>query len=93
MSNFPTPAETARQVILNPEAFHSQPAVLATAWATLMEARGNTVNLLQMGPPAHRVVPDWVYPTNTQRSRISEKIQKVAIEKGYFQPPQSGVPA
>ena len=94
---FPTPAEIARDVIRNPAAFHGQPAVLASAWATLMEARGNRVNLDHIGPPAHRVVPDMIPPLQdeaTLRSaRVSARVAQIAQQKGLFQPPLDGVPA
>ena len=100
MSDFPTPTQTARQVLANPAAFHDKPAVLASAWATLMEARGNRVHLERLGPPAHRVIPDVIRPMPSLAERIAARVHNHATVQGYrtaatgpFLPPSDGVPA
>lgn len=47
---------TAHQVVTDPARFFDQPMVLAGAWLTLMQARGNATALHRLGPPAHLVV-------------------------------------
>ena len=100
MSDFPTPTQTARQVLANPAAFHDKPAVLASAWATLMEARGNRVHLERLGPPAHQVIPDVIHPLPTTAERVAARVHTHATAQNYpirrrglFTPPTDGVPA
>jgi hypothetical protein len=85
--------ETALEVLRNPAAFHDQPAILATSWATLLAERGQTMHLDRIGPPAHQVIPDIIETRPTQAERIRSKVHAHAERRGYVLPPQDGVPA
>lgn len=86
-------AEIARKVITNPEKSYCRPEVLATSWAVLLTERGQTMHLDRIGPPAHRVIPDIIEARPTQAERIRNKVHAHAQRRGYFLPPQDGVPA
>jgi len=51
------PAAVAFDVVTRPDTYALQPALLAHAWATLKEARGQSVNLDRIAAPAHLIAP------------------------------------
>ncbi len=90
----PNPNKTARDVVNNPETYHAQPAILAQAWAILMEERGHRVALDHIGPPAHRIAaPAPVSLADDlaiRRPRITARIREIAIAKGFTRGPHDG---
>lgn len=77
MSHLQKDTDAARYVLTHPEVYHAQSAVLAGAWATLMAARGNAVNLDRIGPPAHQVVPVptlALHDAALRSARVAERV-------------------
>ncbi|WP_299558669.1 hypothetical protein [uncultured Sulfitobacter sp.] len=93
MYRTPTPEETARDVVTNPNDFADQPAVRATAWAILMEARGKTVDLDRMGitdsEPSQPFDEDRPH-SPARMARVSRTTRTIARAKGYFTRPFDG---
>lgn len=88
----PRPAHvTAREIVTDP-AFADQPAILATAWAALMEARGCRVDLDRIARPDHLIdrtgaCADVDAFTAGRARRIRDRIRAHAAAIGITRPP------
>ena len=69
--------DTARIVVSNPDKYHSQPTVIGTAWATLKEARGQTVDFDRLRGTHHLI------EHSACAARITAKVRKIMITKDY----------
>lgn len=78
---------TATYVITHPQHFARVPAVLASNWELLKNARGQTVDHNRIGKPAYIIGPECPSIAAARIARIAVKVRAIAREKGYDLPP------
>ena len=83
MFRTPTPTDTARDVVTNPNDFHDQPSVRAIAWAILMEARGKRCDLDRMGIPAGPLTLKESNEESLRAARVAQRVRDHAESQGY----------
>ena len=99
MPDFPSKPDLALQVVTNPAAFHDQPALLASCWADLVEARGGIAHPERITGAAHLVVPDRIDPLEpahgpARMARVTARVHAHVARRARFAPPaDGGVPA
>jgi hypothetical protein len=62
----PQDLRDAMAVLSDPARHRGHPAVIQSNWLLLKQARGQSVDLTVIGPPAHRMAcaaPPWVEPS------------------------------